>query len=340
MQYYAAFVAGTQGIVETIIRERLADAVIQKLLEGAVIFETQCPYSGLNFFCFNNIFAVISVFENPRPGGALESHMEALCRGGRNPVVAENNRKIRTFRIVTSRENRLVPVNEKIKEEAERYIAAQTGLTLDRSSPDTEFWFLYRSEGFSVCMKRLTKPGTAEKTRHPGELSPPLAYMLCRLSNPKPGEAAADPFCGYGSIPEQRQKHFPPAQFYASDINQRAVAYSRNKIKGTLRNRCCFQQSDIYDLPSLLPKDGLDAIITDPPWGLYGQTPVPPGQFYEDMIRIFAELLKPRGAAVILTAREEELRGGTERSGQFEIRETIPILVSGKKACIFVLKRL
>jgi tRNA1(Val) A37 N6-methylase TrmN6 len=341
-----------QKTVEAIVRERLPDVKIEKLLEGAVLFETLCAYDKLNFFCFNNIFAVIGVIENPAAGvaaeNALEAHMYAACRAGPCPVIAENTKKIRSFRIVCSQENVPAAVDEGLRRDTERYIAAQSGLVPDRSRPDTEFWFLRRREGFSVFMKRLTRRGSFEKTLHPGELPPPLAYLLCRLSGPKPGDVAADPFCGYGAIPAERLKRFPAARFYASDRDGKAVAYARKKLAGVLNSRCVLRQTDVYELPSLLAPESLDAVITDPPWGLYAGTRGPeaarnPGVpiegFYADIMEIFVGLLKPGGVSVVLTARQRELADGAARTGKLEIQNTIPVLLSGKKAAVFVLKK-
>jgi len=270
-------------------------------------------------------------------------------------VISENTKKFRSFRIVCSQENTQAAVDEGIRRDVERYIAALSGLVPDRSRPDTEFWFLYRREGFSIFMKRLTRHASFEKTLHPGELPPPLAYMLCRLSRPKAGESAADPFCGYGSIPAERLKRFPAAKFYASDIDRKIVEFSRKKIAGSLSERCVFQQADVYELPALLPHEGLDAIITDPPWGMYegvkgagrgseaaarsgtGSGTVALEKFYADVIEIFAGLLKPGGTAVMLTAQKEWLTAGIAKSKKLEIRETLPVLVGGKKAAVFVL---
>jgi predicted RNA methylase len=352
-RYYASFVPGMQKVVEAIVRERLLDVKIEKLLDGAVLFETQCTYDKLNFFCFNNIFAVINVIENPKAGtatgtatvSALEAHMRAACRAGPQSVIAENTKKIQSFRVVCSLENTPAAVDEGIRRNTERYISAQSGLILDRSRPDTEFWFLCRREGFSVFMKRLTRHGSFEKTLHPGELPPPLAYLLCRLSGPKPGDVAADPFCGYGAIPAERLKRFPASRFYASDRDGRAVEYARKKLAGNLGGRCVFRQADVYSLPSLLQPESLDAIITDPPWGLYAGAKgpdadtVPIERFYVDIMGIFTGLLKPGGAAVVLTARRQELLKGAGQTGRLEIQDTIPVLLSGKKAAVFVLRK-
>jgi SAM-dependent methyltransferase len=335
MMYYAAFAPGLQQAAADIVRTRLSDVRIDKLLEGAIVFETQCTYDRLNFFCFNNIFAVISIVEKPSREGALEAHIRAACRQGRNPVIAENNKKIRSFRVVCSEENRPAPMPERTRGELERFIAGQSRLAINRSSPDTEFWLLYRREGFSVFMKRLTKHPSFEKTLRPGELPPPLAYMLCWLSRPKPGEVAVDPFCGYGSIMEERQKRFPPALFCASDIDEKAVAATRRRITGNLASCCRIQRADIRSIFSVVPEGTADAVITDPPWGDYAELPVPAGRFYEDVAGIFSRLLKPGGTAVVLTARIDELRAGAEKSGTLELRDFFPVLVSGRKAAVF-----
>lgn len=336
MMYYAAFVPGLQRVVADIVRTRLSDVRIDKLLEGAIVFETQCTYDRLNFFCFNNIFAVISIVKNAVRERAPEAHVRAACRQGRNPVIAENNKKIRSFRVVCSEENRPAPMEESTRVELERFIARQSRLAVDRSSPDTEFWLLYRREGFSVFMKRLTKHPSFEKMLRPGELPPPLAYMLCWLSGPKPAEVVVDPFCGCGSIMEERQKHFPPpALFCASDIDEKALAAARRRITGSLSSRCRIRRVDIRDIFSVVPEGTADAVITDPPWGEYAELPVSAGRFYGDMARIFGRLLKPGGTAVVLTARIDELRTGVEEAGTLEPGEIFPILVSGRKAAVF-----
>jgi tRNA G10 N-methylase Trm11 len=190
--------------------------------------------------------------------------------------------------------------------------------------------------------------------------------MLNKLSVPRPGEKTADPFCGYGSIPAARLRHFPPGEFFASDIDPAALKYSKNKLKG--KAHCVFNQSDVRDLPRLIPPAGLDSIVTDPPWGFYeeklrlaksrgpgqrpeqspGREPVPRkspgtgplpsrGEFYTQCLKVFSVLLKPGGRAVILNGRGDELNKAAEEN-HFTLTRQIPILLSGKKAAIFVLE--
>lgn len=162
----------------------------------------------------------------------------------------------------------------------------------------------------------------------------------------------AGPFCGYGAIPAERLRRFPVSRFYASDRDGAALEYARKKFPGDSGGRYVFRQADVYSLPSLLPPENLDAIITDPPWDLYAGVNAPkntksPGneahipleRFYADIIEIFAGLLKPGGVAVVLSACRRELTDGAARTGKFEITDAIPVLLSGKKASVFVLRK-
>ena len=195
-----------QDLVSAVVRERLTDVSIEKLLDGAILFETECTYDRLNFFCFNNIFAVIDVIE--KSGFSIPALSSERARA----VISENNKKIKTFRVVFSMENKPASVSETLRYDIENIIIknsarpASVALKVDRLRPDTEFCLLSRREGFSVFMKRLTR--SAQKKLRPGELPSQLAWLLCRVGELKSGETVIDPFCGYGSIPEAALKHF------------------------------------------------------------------------------------------------------------------------------------
>jgi predicted RNA methylase len=352
-RYYGSFAPGLQGFIAEILGERLPGLKIVKLLEGALIFDTALSYDRLNFFCFNNIFQVIGM-ENCRGEG--ESWIGgALARGRGSRVIGENSRKIRSFRVIFSRENVPASLSGRLRGEAEACIARESGLAVNRSRPDTEFWFLYRREGgegpdgpaktartggrggLGLFMKRLTRHPSFDKSLHRGELPPPIAWILCRLSNPKAGERVADPFCGYGSIPEARLRYFPPGEFFASDIDGGALARSRDKFREGAPHKCHFNRIDAGELNRIIPPASLDAIITDPPWGFHEKLPCPPEEFYTGFLAVFSGLLKAGGTGVFLCGRGEELRIAGEKNG-FTLARSIPILLSGRKAGILVLK--
>ncbi|MDR0289838.1 MAG: methyltransferase [Treponema sp.] len=345
-RFYATFIPGLQDLIADIVRERLPDAAILNLFDGAILFETGRSYDTLNFFCFNNIFACISVAET-----GAEAHIAAIVRNSapQGPdalaIMARNSKKFRTFRVVISQENKLAAIDEKLRLAAEQYIARISGLKVDRTGPDAEFWFLYRSEGFSFFMKRLTLRPSWEKSLHPGELPPPLVWMLCHLGNLKHGDIVLDPFCGYGAIPSVALKHFHITQCIACDSNEKAAAYTAARFKDRL-SPFTMHKTDFRSLASLLPeKSSIDAIITDPPWGEYRENQnarlsIP--QFYEEMFNIFDTLLKADGRIVILGGRSDnavQIPLINAAQGRFALRRNIPILLSGKKAAIFCFGR-
>lgn len=345
-RYYASFIPGLKDVVAGVIRERLDDARIHRLLDGAVLFETACSYDRLNFFCFNNIFAVISVMED---GGGKDGdfplrHMKA-AQGMRSIPDADavragsSGKKPRSFRVLCFRENRPAAAGEKIRAETESFIARKWGLAVNRSRPDGEFWFLRRSEGFSVFMRRLSRRPSWEKSLHPGELPPPLAWTLCRLAGLEKGGRAADPFCGYGAIPHEALRRFPVARFYAADSDGAAAAFTKNRLRGIREGSWSVRRAGAASLHEAVEENTLDAIVTDPPWGIYKKTEQPLDELYRSMFRSFAKALKSGGRAVILASREmfEELPGG---EGLFEIEGKIPILLSGRKAAIHILRKI
>jgi predicted RNA methylase len=337
--YYAAFIPGLQDIIAEVIQERLADVVIHRLLDGAVLFETGTSYDKLNFFCFNNIFAVISVMEHSKNNGALEAHITAACannsKDGRE-IITRNNKKIGSFRVVISRENTPAAIDEKLRLAAEEYISRLSGLQVNRSLPGTEFWFLYRREAkkrgedFSVFMKRLTLRSSWEKTLHRGELPPPLAWTLCRLARIGYGDAVLDPFCGYGSIPEAALKYFHVTKCIACDTDRVAGAYTAGRFKKRGKGDCIFYKADFSLFFLLAGENSVDAIITDPPWGLYRK--INDERFYEKMFGVFAAMLKEGGRAVVLCAEKDDVLKAVPAC--LMLQGSVPILLSGKKAVI------
>jgi len=334
--FYATFIPGLQDLIAETVKQRLSDVKIKKLLDGAVLFETQTSYDKLNFFCFNNIFAVISIMEHAEGSATLEKHIKsAINGGGGGEIIANNSGKIKSFRIVFSRENVPASVDERLRLEAEKYISRVCALKIDRSLPDTEFWFLFRRvEGgtdFSLFMKRLTLRPSWEKSLHKGELPPPLAWALCRIARLSHGQTVLDPFCGYGSIPQAALKHFHVTKFIACDSDKKAALHTAAGFKKRNRDDFILHHCDFYSLPSLVAGKSIDAIVTDPPWGHYRK--IDGNAFYEKMFEVFEKLLKDGGRAVVLCANKEELLKAVP--GCFRLEKSVNILLSGKKTVIF-----
>lgn len=323
-----------RNFIFDVIKERLPDVQIHKLLSGAVIFETETSYDKLNFFCFNNVFAVISIMEHKDSYNALEKHIRSICHLSENLNLLSNNSKnIRSFRIVISNENKPAAINEKLRTEAEKTISRLSGLKPNRSLPDTEFWFLYRSEKFSCFMKRLTLRSSWEKTLHKGELPPPLAWTLCRLAGLTYTDTVMDPFCGYGSIPQAALKHFHITKFIACDNNQQAVNFSSARFNKRKKGEITVRKIDFNDLPSLIEEKSVNAIVTDPPWGNFKE--IHDRHFHKKMFDVSFKLLQDGGRLVMLYNDDDLLKD----AAGFSVDNRIPVLLSGRKAVILVLTK-
>ena len=338
--FYASFIPGLQNVIADVIRDRLAqDVKILKLLDGAVLFETETSYDKLNFFCFNNIFAGLNVINEQTPGNKIvpEKHIRKFINDYTDTenIIANNSKSFKTFRVVFSNENVPAAVDEKLRLDAEHFISSISGLKVNRSLPDAEFWFLFRREkeqSFFIFMKRLTLRRSWEKTLHKGELPPPLAWTMCRLANLVYSDTVLDPFCGYGSIPDAALKYFHITKFIACDKTREAADYAEARFKKRKSGGFILYKNDFNELPSLLEEKSIDAIVTDPPWGHYK---INDKTFLVNMFDVCGRLLKTGGRAVVLYANDDEFLKAVPDC--FELQEKIPILLSGKKAVIYKL---
>jgi tRNA G10 N-methylase Trm11 len=240
----------------------------------------------------------------------------------------------KSFRIICSKENEMIPIEKKYLYSIENKIVKQYNLYLNIYKPEHEFWFLQRREGIGFFMLRLTK--NKNKNIFKGQLRSELAYILCYLSEPNKEDIFLDPFAGYNSIPQERNKF----QYYKNII---ANEKDRKKIKfleKIFRNQNIngkIMQEDALNMNSI-SAGSISKIVTDPPWGLYQQLNTSITKFYDSMINEFYRILKNNGICVVLTARKEEFEKVLEKyKTRFEIIKKYDILVSGKKTAVYKL---
>lgn len=337
--FFGTFISGTGEIVRAMLEQRLKDLKILSLLDGAVEFETAVPYSDLNLFCCNNLFQVLhrGILHG---GESLDAYLKVLLAEEKNwGELKKSSAKIQTFRLVTSRQNQLTAVNSTLREKLEKVIGKKTGLRVNRSKPDTEFWVLSRSEGAAYFLQRLSKHTAYDKLLDPGELHPELAYMMCWLSSPKYTDVVLDPFCGYGAIPLQRSKRFPFEKLYAFDLADKPLARTREKLPRK-NPHIMVERRDALELEKVLPPESVDAVITDPPWGVFQEVGMELGEFYRRMLLQLEIVLKPGGKLVLLTAAEAGLSAAMEAVPAFALRQEYHILVSGKKSGLYLLEKI
>ncbi|RKJ41801.1 methyltransferase domain-containing protein [Acutalibacter sp. 1XD8-33] len=338
MRYFGQFIPGAEPIVREILLERLGPVPPLYLSGGAVEFETPLPYSDLNLFCFHNLFQTLYVSSaEPSPAG-LEKFLRALPAAPADwTAVQSHAAKCRSFRLVASCKNQLTAVSPAARSGVEKKLRQESGLKIDRSLPDSEFWALVRGDGQAYFLKRLSRHRAYDKLLHPGELHPQLAHMMCWLARPKHTDLVLDPFCGYGAIPQELARRFPFARLCAFDLDPAALKITREKLPR--RENILVEKRDALRLAKVLPQGSVHAVVTDPPWGLYQDAGMELGAFYREVLAQLDRILAPDGRIVLLTAAKRELEAALEGRPGLTLSARYDILVSGKKCGLFLIAR-
>jgi len=342
-KYASTFISGLQEVVKDMLLQRFPGVEIVMLLDGLVVYQgdiSPAVLQGARFL--NNTFLILDMF-NVTPDNPLQTMLTAVSRdrelANRVRASIASGETGRTFRLIASVENHLVPIPEDLRGVLERRIATAGRLSVNRAKPDLEFWFLYRREGLGFFMQRVTTHTAHERVLERGELRPELAYTLCFLSEPAAGDVFWDPFCGHGAIPLMRALSFPFNMVFASDRDQEQVQFVRRRLK-KLKVRSLFIVKRQDALRTAFEDGFVDKIVTDPPWGLFETLDMAAGDFYSLMVSEFSRVLKANGILVVLTARTAEFEGAlSSMGGTLRLLNRYNILVAGKKAAIFKVRK-
>jgi len=320
MKYFSTFTSGLEPIIGDLLRQSLHHVAIDLLLSGLVVYSTDsAPEKVKNQSYFTNSFLLLHFFPN---GATPIEEMMATVSQERIKLAQRFLPNQRTFRVVTSKENQPVPVNQRLMVDVEQQITRSLGLQPNRSKPQVQFWFLTRSEGFGFFGMRITPHPDYAKVLGRGELRPEITDILCLLSEPNKNDVFLDPFAGSGAIVKARA-HYPHTKIIAGDISPK----DRN-----------IKRLDATKL-DMLDTESVDKIVTDPPWGLFDEK-VDVETLYPKTLDSFYRVLKKNGTIVILVGNRDFFEKLLAKfSDKFNLTLKLYILVSGKKAGIYKLLR-
>lgn len=343
--YLSSFVSGLAGPVSAAISSDLPRVKVAVLLDGLVLYETSAPLESIRGISYlNNTFHVVRVFKEISANETDAMMAAVLDDRDLSSDLAQQSSRARTFRVIASEENKLVSANRAVLKRLEAVIAAATGLRVNRSKPDVEFWFLTRSEGYGFFARRLTRRTATERDLERGELRPELASILCRISDPTPDDVFLDPFCGSGAIPLQRATA-PFQRIFASDVDPAKVQRLRKRVRGLATK--CNRAGDIIasceDARALtrIETGSVTRIVTDPPWGDFREVGGGIADLYAGMLKEMCRIVSEDGIVVILTARKELFEDCLKPlPAELRVIAKYNILVSGKKAAVYKLQRI
>lgn len=246
-------------------------------------------------------------------------------------ALAEAERTMReynfeSFRVMFSEQNKLVSVEKEYRIAYEQAIRVRS----NRETPDTELTILRRSNGNALMLLRLTRPAHVRK----GELSPSVAACMAYLTRPEDVGRFIDPFAGSGAIGVARMAIGKTNRIFLSDIDPATVTKLRKRIPG----RAEIEQLDALRLTERFDGGEFSEIACDPPWGLYRPLDTDPVDFNRRLVENLEYVLAPYGVCVVLTAMKNEFAAAVKKSG-LDMLERFDILVNGKKAAIFVMRK-
>ena len=321
-EFIATFPAGFADVVREEMEKALTDCRILHVYEALVHFRHGGGMEALRRLTFlNNIFFVMKAWQQP---GSFASMVKEASSGAVLPLIRKG-----TFRVRFSEAGRFASVDAEVMKKAEQQISSKTQLAVDRLTPRSEVWYIRRQEGVGYYAQLLWRRRVTEKDLKQGELRPEFAFLLCRCIPLAEQAVVCDPFAGSGAIPRQLSRLVQTV--YASDLDPEKVS----DMTGNLPTNVYVHAADAAHL-TYLEDDALDAIITDPPWGIYREDPDLDG-LYTSFLKEARRVIRTEGRLVLLTARKQEMEEITAAS-EWQIVQRIDTLVNGKKAAVFVLK--
>lgn len=206
-----------------------------------------------------------------------------------------------------------------------------------------ELWAFYAREKLTVGL-RLTDIHHRQRTwrgqERPGSLRPTLAASLVALAACRPDDVFLDPMCGSGTILIERALWGPAAELMGGDCDEAAVRIARQNAEraGLTAQSARISRWDATDPASFPGLTGrVDRIVCNLPFGVqHGRADALPG-LYATALKTWHPLLSARGAMILLTSREAELRKAAAAAG-LEIEAVHKLFIQGIWADVFALE--
>jgi predicted RNA methylase len=279
-----------------------------------------------------------AIAADPRAAAAVDRGRDARNRGPRSYGA-------RTFVLRAFGPDDPAAMPTDARRALELMIARATGMRPDSERPEREYRLQERADGKTLFLERVGSAAEAESRRdgpRAGELPRTTCRLLAEMTDPRPDDVFLDPFCGYGGIALERALAAPYRFVFASDTDIEKVAAVKRALSAKAfekRRRTIFPKlRDALDA-SAFEEGFVTAIATDPPWGLYegGMGKADAEALVGAFLAQASRLLPSGGRLVLLVGRGLDAAGAADalRDGgaaAFTLRESLDVLVSGKKA--------
>jgi tRNA (guanine6-N2)-methyltransferase len=185
---------------------------------------------------------------------------------------------------------------------------------------------------------------TDERMRHrdyklehlPASLRPSAAAALAWLTNPAGDDVFLDPMCGAATILIERAQLGRYRQLLGGDVRPEAVAVARANV-GPRYKPIELREWDARDLP--IEAGSIDAAAVNLPFGRQVGSAEQNRALYPAFLREMARVLRPGGRLVALTGDRATFTESLRRASKLTRRHTLPVLVLGQPASVYIIDR-
>ncbi|TVR32781.1 MAG: methyltransferase domain-containing protein [Spirochaetaceae bacterium] len=173
-------------------------------------------------------------------------------------------------------------------------------------------------------------------------LRPAIAYAMLTLADLADDAATVvDPFCGSGTILLEAASIFPQARVLGFDHDREAVDGARhNSAQNALQHRIAVQYADARGIHQLIEPRSVDAIVTNPPFGIRLARRTDFRSLYGRFLESAWQVLKPAGKLVILVGkRRSAFNQVVQETGRWRYLGVRIIDIAGVYPGLFVMQK-
>jgi predicted RNA methylase len=168
-----------------------------------------------------------------------------------------------------------------------------------------------------------------------GALPPVVAAAMAFIGVPGPNEVICDPVVGSGSVLLEAAYLAKDAQFIGVDIDERAVAIARGRLRNVENVKLMAGDSGEIDFG----RSDISLTLANLPWGKQFQAERPLWEVYRDILQNTLRQARPNWRGVFLTSDTEALARAVKAVGGLTKSQSIDVRVRGVEASISLFER-